>query len=75
VLKEIADTHEKTTRQVAIRWLLQQPMVSTIPRSSNPDHVEQNFDVFDFELSTEEMRDVFAIAGGLDDALASQIGL
>jgi diketogulonate reductase-like aldo/keto reductase len=75
VLREIADTHEKMVRQVAIRWLLQQPMVSTIPRSSNSDHIEQNFDVFDFELSAEEMHDVFAIEGGLDDALASKIGL
>lgn len=75
VLKEIAETHEKTTRQVAIRWLVQQPMVSTIPRSSDPDHIEQNFDVFDFDLSAEEMHDVFAIEGGLDDALASKIGL
>jgi diketogulonate reductase-like aldo/keto reductase len=75
VLGEIAKTYEKTVRQVAIRWLLQQPIVSTIPRSSDPDHIEQNFDVFDFDLSTEEMHDVFAIGGGLDDALASKIGL
>lgn len=75
VLREIAQTHEKTARQVAIRWLLQQPMVSTIPRSSNPEHVGQNFDVFDFELSAEEMHDVFALEDGLDDTLASKIGL
>jgi diketogulonate reductase-like aldo/keto reductase len=75
VLREIAKTHEKTVRQVAIRWLLQQPIVSTIPRSSDPDHIEQNFDVFDFDLSTGEMHDVFAIESGLGDALASEIGI
>lgn len=74
-LTEIADKHEKTPRQVAIRWLLQQPMVSTIPRSSNPNHVEQNFSVFDFELSNEEMYDLFTIKGGLSDSLAEKIGL
>ncbi|HET7325247.1 MAG TPA: aldo/keto reductase [Halococcus sp.] len=75
VLTEIAETHEKTPRQVAIRWLLQQPMVSTIPRSSNPDHIKQNFDVFDFELSAEEMSRLFAIEDDIDDALASKVGL
>lgn len=72
---DIADTHEKTPRQVAIRWLLQQPMVSTIPRSSTPDHIEQNAVVFDFELSTEEMQSLFSIEGGIDDTLASKLGL
>lgn len=75
VVQEIADTHEKTPRQVAIRWLLQQPFVSTIPRSSNPDHVRENFDVFDFDLTDEEMRRLFSIEGELDDDLASKLGL
>ena len=74
-LEELADTHQKTPRQVAIRWLLQQPLVSTIPRSSNPAHVEQNFDVFDFELTDEEMYRLFTITGDLNDALAEKIGL
>jgi diketogulonate reductase-like aldo/keto reductase len=75
VLTEIADTHGKTPRQVAIRWLLQQPLVATIPRSSNLDHIKQNFDIFDFELSPDEMYRLFTIEGDLDDALASKIGL
>jgi diketogulonate reductase-like aldo/keto reductase len=75
MLTEIADTHGKTPRQVAIRWLLQQPLVATIPRSSNPDHIKQNFDVFDFELSSDEMYRLFTIESDLDNALASKIGL
>ena len=75
VVQGIADTHGKTPRQVAIRWLLQQPYVSTIPRSSNPEHVRENYDVFDFELTDEEMRRLFATEGDLDDALASKLGL
>src|SRR5699024_7001519 len=50
-LTEIAETHGKTPRQVAIRWLLQQPMIATIPRSSNSEHIGENFDVFDFSLT------------------------
>lgn len=62
VLAEIGDDHGKTPHQVALRWLLQQEKVSPIPRSSNPAHREQNFDVFDFELSDDEMDRIFAIA-------------
>ena len=66
-IREIADRHERTAAQVALRWLVQQPMVAAIPMSSNPDHVRGNFDVFDFELSTEEMGDLFRVDGDLDD--------
>jgi 2,5-diketo-D-gluconate reductase B len=56
VIAEIAKGHGKTPQQVALRWLLQQDKVSPIPRSSNPDHREANFAVFDFELSDDEMK-------------------
>ncbi|MDZ7679509.1 MAG: aldo/keto reductase [Acidimicrobiales bacterium] len=55
VLAEIGAAHGKSPYQVALRWLLQQDKVSPIPRSSNPDRRAQNFDVFDFELSDDEM--------------------
>ena len=74
-LAAIGEDHGKTAAQVAIRWLLQQPMVSTIPMSSEPEHIQSNFDVFDFELSGDEMRQVFEIGDGLDDELADAIGL
>ncbi|WP_049899275.1 aldo/keto reductase [Halococcus agarilyticus] len=71
----IADDHDRTPAQVALRWLLQQPLVSPIPRSSNPEHVRANADVFDFELSADEMRDLFAVGGDLDDDLAAKLGV
>jgi diketogulonate reductase-like aldo/keto reductase len=55
VLKEIANTHDKTPVQVALRWLIQQERVCAIPRSSSNDHVKSNFEVFDFQLSAEDM--------------------
>lgn len=61
VLAEIAEEHGKTPQQVSLRWLLQQPKVSPIPRSSNPDHRVANFDVFDFELSDDEMARISAV--------------
>jgi 2,5-diketo-D-gluconate reductase B len=61
VLAEIASAHGKTPQQVALRWLLQQDKVSPIPRSSNPAHRAANFDVFDFELSEDEMNSIDAV--------------
>ena len=55
-LEEIAHKHGKSSEQVAIRWLIQQDHVATIPRSSNPEHIRSNFDVFDFELDESDLR-------------------
>jgi 2,5-diketo-D-gluconate reductase B len=55
VLAEIAARHDKSPAQVAIRWLLQQPNVATVPKATSRDHLEANLDVFDFELTDDEM--------------------
>jgi methylglyoxal/glyoxal reductase len=54
---QIAGEHGKTPAQVAIRWALQRGSV-TIPKSSNRHRIEENADVFDFELSAKEMRTI-----------------
>jgi 2,5-diketo-D-gluconate reductase B len=56
----IGERHGKSAAQVALRWLLQQPRVVTIPKASSPDKQAANLDVFDFELDADEMA---AIAG------------
>lgn len=61
VLAEIAAAHGRSPQQVALRWLLQQPQVSPIPRSSNPTHRAENLEVFDFELSPAEMDRISAL--------------
>lgn len=53
-LKEIGSAHGKTPAQVSIRWLLQRGIIP-LPKSITPSRIEQNFDVFDFELSDDEM--------------------
>ena len=55
-LTRIGQAHGKNAGQVALRWLVQQDDVIAVPRSSNPDHVASNFDIFDFELSAEDMQ-------------------
>ena len=60
-LKEIAEAHGKSTAQVALRWLIQQDKVCAIPKAASKEHLTANFDVFDFELSDEEMERVFSL--------------
>ena len=55
VVKGIAEQHGKSTAQVIIRWDLEHEVI-TIPKSSNPDRIKQNFDVFDFELTKDDIR-------------------
>lgn len=54
VLAKIAEAHGKTVAQVILRWMLQEGVV-TFPKTTNPQHILDNIDVFDFELSDDEM--------------------
>ncbi len=57
-LRAIADRHGKSPAQVALRWLVQQEHVVTIPKSARREHLAENLDVFDFELTDDEMATV-----------------
>jgi diketogulonate reductase-like aldo/keto reductase len=60
VLAEIAQARGRSIAQIALRWLMQQH-VAAIPRSSNPQRIADNFRVFDFTLSDDEMARIFAL--------------
>ena len=64
VIGEIARAHDKTPAQVMLRWHLQQGR-SVIPKSTRPHRIAENIDVFDFELSTEELAAIDALDTGL----------
>ena len=59
VLAEIAKARGRSLAQIALRWLIQQN-VGAIPRSSNPRRIADNFNVFDFTLSDDEMARIAA---------------
>jgi diketogulonate reductase-like aldo/keto reductase len=58
----IARSHGRTPVQATLRWLVQQDGVVAIPRTSKPERLAENFHVFDFELSEEEMARMSALA-------------
>ena len=59
-LIRIGQDHGKTAAQVCLRWLVQQN-VSAIPRTSRVERLSENIDIFDFELSEEEMQRISAM--------------
>lgn len=57
VICALALRHGKTAAQVILRWNVQRKVLA-IPGSSNPEHIRQNLDIFDFELTDDEMNEM-----------------
>ena len=60
VISAIAAAHGKTSAQVILRWHLQDGHIA-IPGSHNEKHIQENFDIFDFELTPDEMMQIAAL--------------
>jgi 2,5-diketo-D-gluconate reductase B len=59
-LTRIGHVHGKSPAQICLRWLVQQNVVA-IPRTSKIERLSENLDIFDFELSEQDMADIFAM--------------
>jgi len=55
VLNEIGKTHHKSSAQIALRWGIQRNCI-VIPKSTHKNRIIENFNIFDFELTTEEVQ-------------------
>ena len=55
-MQAIAETHSATPHQIALAWLVAQPRVITIPMSYNPQHIRENFEAAEIELSEKEFK-------------------
>ncbi len=63
VLTSIGEAHGKSVAQVVLRWLTQRGVVA-IPKSVRPERMAQNIDIFDFELSADELARIAALDTG-----------
>ena len=60
IVLSLAEKYKKTPAQILLRFLTQKGII-VIPRSTKPEHIKENFDLFDFELSTDEMSQLSAL--------------
>lgn len=60
VFKRLAEKYNKTNAQIILRWHIQKGHI-VIPGSTNPEHIRQNADIFDFALTDEEMKEIDAL--------------
>jgi 2,5-diketo-D-gluconate reductase A len=63
VLNEIGQQYGKTVAQVILRWTLQQGII-TIPKSVHKERIEENFEIWDFKLSKEDMDKIATLDQG-----------
>ncbi len=56
-IAEIANNHNVSSAQVILRWNLQKGVV-VIPGSSNPNHIKENTDIYNFQLTEDEMKEI-----------------
>lgn len=80
LLTAIATNHQKSVAQVILRWLVQRDVV-VIPKSVHPERLAENFDIFNFELSIEDMEQITTLDTGeslflsyLDPEIAKMLG-
>ena len=62
-LGELARKYNRTVGQVVLRWLLQQGDISVIPKASSAERIKENLNIFDFELSNEDMNKISGLSG------------
>lgn len=63
VLKKIGEKYGKSVAQTALRFLIQRGII-VIPKSTHKERMEENFNVFDFELTNEDMQAITQLDGG-----------
>lgn len=62
-LTKTGNSHGKSVAQIALRWLIQRGVI-IIPKSVHIEHMEQNLDIFNFELTDEEMAEIATLDTG-----------
>ncbi len=61
-IKKLSEKYKKTPAQIVLRWHIQSGFI-TIPKSCKPERIKENFEVFDFELTEDEMKSIDELNG------------
>lgn len=64
IFTKLAQKYGKTNVQIILRWHIQEGN-AVFPKTTNPQHMKENFDIFDFELSTEDMAQIAKLNKGM----------
>ena len=62
IIKKYAEKYKKTSAQIILRWHIQNGFI-TIPKSCKPERIKENFEIFDFQLTEEEMKSIDNLNG------------
>ena len=60
---KLAQKYSKSNVQIILRWHIQEGTI-VFPRTTNPQHMKENFEIFDFELTADEMAEIRALDCG-----------
>lgn len=60
IFTKLAEKYGKSNVQIILRWHIQKGFI-VFPKSTNPEHIKQNIDLFDFELTPNEMKEIDAL--------------
>ena len=62
VIKKLSEKYKKTSAQIILRWHIQSGFI-TIPKSCKPERIKENFEIFDFELTEDEIKSIDSLNG------------
>ena len=62
VIKKLAEKYKKSPAQIILRWDIQRGII-TIPKSQTPERIKENFEIFDFELTEDEVKEIDGLDG------------
>ena len=62
IIKKLAEKYKKTPAQIILRWDIQKGII-TIPKSQKPERMKENFEIFDFEMTEDEIKEIDALNG------------
>lgn len=57
-LQKIGESHGKSPSQISLRWLIEQENVVAIPKATSKEHLKENFEIFDFQLTDDEFEQI-----------------